>query len=80
MTHQLDTLAHPLVDGLSPRDRECLAAELSVVAIAARERAGVLYAACEGRAALAIHELTEFADLVQRRATRYQPIGRTSQP
>ncbi|MFC0431044.1 hypothetical protein [Kutzneria buriramensis] len=80
MTYHLDTLAHPPVDGLSPRERECLASELSVVAIAARERAGVLFAACEGRAALAIHELAEFADLVQRRATRYQPIEGTSRP
>lgn len=72
MTRHLDDLPFPPTAGLSPQERAYLAYELSTVAIAARERAGVLYAACEGKAALAITELNELATAIQRRADAYQ--------
>jgi hypothetical protein len=67
-----DDLPVPPTAGLSPQERSYLAYDLERVAIAARERAGVLYAACDGRAALAIHELVDFADRVHRRAQGYR--------
>ncbi|TDX84973.1 hypothetical protein [Amycolatopsis arida] len=72
MTRTWEDLPNPPIPGLDKRERTYLAYELEIVAIAARERAAVLYAGAGGRAALAIHELTTFADRVQARAERYK--------
>lgn len=68
----LNELPYPATTALESRQRAALATDLRRVATAARERAGVLYDACDGRAALAIHELAAFAALVQRRAEAYE--------
>lgn len=72
MTRHYDDLPTPPTAGLTPQERSYLAYDLDVIAIAARERAGVLYAACDGRAALAIQELADFASRVQQRAQGYR--------
>lgn len=72
MTHHLDDLGNPPVDGLDAREREYLAYELTVVGKAARERAYVLRASGNRSVELAVVELSEFATRVLQRAHRYQ--------
>lgn len=78
MTRHLDTLATPVTDHHGQHACECLARDLLIVAIALRERAGVLHAAGDGRAALAIVELAAAADLIHQRSRRY--LERTAAP
>lgn len=79
MTHHYDFLACPQVERMSPPERRHRAAEDQRIAIAARERASVLFAAADGRAALAIQELNGLAELLLASATVYDP-GRKPPP
>lgn len=53
-----------------------LSQENQRIAVALRERANDLHAACEGRAAWAITELAEFADRLIERSEAYRAAAR----
>lgn len=78
MTHYFDELPYPPFNQLGQEDRDLLAYELHVVAVAARQRAGILKSAGQRSTELAIVELETFAGRVQARADAYrdetQPI------
>lgn len=69
-----DDLATPRVGGLTEPQRAYLAHEDRTLAVAARERAGILYAGAGDGAALAIAELNALADAADARAARYDGI------
>lgn len=55
--------------------RAALAVELRSIAVALRERAGELYAGCDGIACLAIAELDDAAAQLNNRARAYEQEG-----
>ena len=71
----LEHLHEPNPVGMTPQQRADRAAEDRRVATALRERAGVLYAACDGHAARVIAELEWFAQALTQSAHTYQDQG-----
>lgn len=67
----LDNLATPNTTGMTEAERMQAAAEDRRVAMALRERCGVLYDACDGQVAWLIAELDWFAQALMRSAYTY---------
>lgn len=64
-------LERPRTFGMTTPEMLRREAEMQLLAVALRERAGELRAACKGRAALAISELEETAARLWKRAEAY---------